>query len=454
MYDNVEYGFAYNATPSSFRAPLTSSRRSIHIDKDRSVAGQHVETPRQVRALRKGFRFFYRCSHLFWPLLFLTLFLFVLVAGTLCLLDSDINSLPNILPWCKPTFGDDSIWISLIAFGLFGPFLVLFILNICLVPSRRERLRENFFGDALLEELLSGQHIYEHFDSYGENNKSKGTIVFLSGVGAPRIVSLIHTDQLSLEYRTLAVDLPGSGSLAAVSYSLQRCERVLSEVFDRVLGPNRSNIKILLCAYGGASDAAMYFVEKNPNRISGLVLYGPTVEDKSTLNPCSYFCSCHNFFLGFYRMNWFCYLKNLIVLRYIRHSNIPEDVKDILVPNLEFNMSTIPVWNREVYGVDLVGQLNSYNKPLLLLTNKDSKFITRALESISNPTIRGLPHIGDAFVPYREWERCNGYIIGFARTLQSLPVEPRNRSASLASQEQGSSPDLKPKVKQPYRGLD
>ena len=458
MYNNNNENLGFYSPPSSFRTPLTSSTRSIHIDSMEDSSGQYYQakTPRQVRALRKGFRFFYRCSHLFWPILFLILFLFVLVAGSLCLLDPNINSLPNILPWCKPNFGDDSVWISLIAFGFFGPFLALTLLNVCLRPSRRERLRENFFGDALLEELLSGQHIYEHFDSFGENNKTKGTIVFLSGIGAPRIVSLYHTDQLSLEYRTLAIDLPGSGSLAAVSYSLQRCERVLSEVFDRVLGPSR-NIKILLCAYGGASDAAMYFAEQNPNRISGLVLYGPTIHDKSILNPCNYFCSFHNFFLGFYRMNWFCYLKNQIVLRHIKHSNIPEDVKDILVPNLEFNMSIIPVWNREVYGIDLVGHLDEYNKPLLVLTNPDNEFITRLLESINNPTIRNLSNIGDAFVPYREWEKCNGYISGFARTLQSLPVVPRNRSASLASlqqHDQGSVEDLQPEVQQPYRGLD
>ena len=210
--------------------------------------------------------------YLFWPILFLILF-FCISCWFVCLLDPN-HSLPNILPWCKPNFGDDSVWISLIAFGFFGPCLALTLLNICLRPSRRERLRENFFGDALLEELLSGQHIYEHFDSFGENNKTKGTIVFLSGIGAPRIVSLCHTDQLSLEYRTLAIDLPGSGSLAAVSYSLQRCERVLSEVFDRVLGPSR-NIKILLCAYGGASDAAMYFADQNPSH-QWTVLYGPT----------------------------------------------------------------------------------------------------------------------------------------------------------------------------------
>ena len=72
-------------------------------------------------------------------------------------------------------------------------------------------MRENFFGDALLEELLSGQHVFEHFDCQGEGNKSKGTVVFLSGIGVPRIVSLVHTDQVSLDYRTLSIDLPGRG---------------------------------------------------------------------------------------------------------------------------------------------------------------------------------------------------------------------------------------------------
>ena len=429
-----DYGFGPLSTPLT-----SSSRRSIYIDVDNPLASSvPAETPRQVRALRTGFRFFYKCSHLLWPILFLVVFFFVLVAGTLCLLDPGINDLPNILPWCKPTFGDDSIWISLILTGFFGPFVALSIVNICLRRSHREQLRENFFGDALLEELLSGQHVFEHFDCQGEGNKSKGTVVFLSGIGVPRIVSLVHSDQISLDYRTLSIDLPGSGSLVAVSYSLQRCQRVLNEVLDRVLGPSR-NTQILLCAYEGAADAAMYFAEKNPNRVSGLVLYGANVSDNSQKNPCGYFCSAKTFFLGFFRMNWYCYLKNLIALGHIKHSEIPESIKDIIIPNLEFNLSMIPVWKHEVYGVDLVGNLSEYNKPLLLLTEEDNPIVNRVLESIKNPTIRALANIGDSCVPYREWEECNGYIRGFARTLQSLKAVPRIRSASLASLQKSSA---------------
>ena len=40
--------------------------------------------------------------------------------------------------------------------------------------------------------------------------------MFLSGIGVPRIVSLVHTDQISLDYRTLSIDLPGSGSLLRI----------------------------------------------------------------------------------------------------------------------------------------------------------------------------------------------------------------------------------------------
>ena len=103
-------------------------------------------------------------------------------------------------------------------------------------------------------------------------------------------------------------------SLVAVSYSLQRCQRVLNEVLDRVLGPSR-NTQILLCAYEGAADAAMYFAEKNPNRVSGLVLYGANVSDNSQKIHADIFAA-PKLFSRFFRMNWYCYLKNLIALGY------------------------------------------------------------------------------------------------------------------------------------------
>ena len=33
----------------------------------------------------------------------------------------------------------------------------------------------------------------------------------LSGIGVPRIVSLVHSDQISLDYRTLSIDLQEVG---------------------------------------------------------------------------------------------------------------------------------------------------------------------------------------------------------------------------------------------------
>ena len=114
----------------------------------------------------------------------------------------------------------------------------------------------------------------------------------------------------------------------------------LNEVLDRVL----DLIETLkyFCAYEGAADAAMYFAEKNPNNVSGLVLYGANVSDNSQKIHAD-ISAAPKLFSRFFRMNWYCYLKNLIALGHIKHSEIPESIKDIIIPNLKFNLSMIPV---------------------------------------------------------------------------------------------------------------
>ena len=82
------------------------------------------------------------------------------------------------------------------------------------------------------------------------------------------------------------------------------------------------------------------------------------------------------------------------------------------------------MWKHEVYGVDLVGNLSEYNKPLLLLTEEENPIVNRVLESIKNPTIRVLANIGDSCVPYREWEECNGYIRGFCQDITVVESSP------------------------------
>ena len=65
----------------------------------------------------------------------------------------------------------------------------VFVCALCQRPSKRQRMQDDFYADALLEEMLAGDNIVDHYDVMGgavPGQPSRGTIVFLGGLGAPR----------------------------------------------------------------------------------------------------------------------------------------------------------------------------------------------------------------------------------------------------------------------------
>ena len=93
----------------------------------------------------------------------------------------------------------------------------------------------------------------------------------------------------------------------------------------RSWGPSR-NTQILLCAYEGAADAAIYLQRKTQTAYPAwccMVQTLVTILKKSM----RIFLQRQNFFSSFFRMNWYCYLKNLIALGHIKHSEIPRALR-------------------------------------------------------------------------------------------------------------------------------
>ena len=108
-------------------------------------------------------------------------------------------------------------------------------------------MKDDFYADALLEEMLAGDNVTDHYDVFGADNdvnlssgagsrtmKSRGTIIFLGGLGAPRASTQIHSRAAAAAgYKTISIDMPSHGTLSAVTFSLARCERVLLRVLRR-----------------------------------------------------------------------------------------------------------------------------------------------------------------------------------------------------------------------------
>jgi pimeloyl-ACP methyl ester carboxylesterase len=120
--------------------------------------------------------------------------------------------------------------------GLLLPMTSLGLCIYCSSPSAKQRQRDNFVADALLEELLSPAALGEHYSVFGKD-ASKGTIVLLAGASAPRFVMAAFAENLAADgYKVVIPELPGHGSLSSIPFSLSRADRVLCRVLEKEMG--------------------------------------------------------------------------------------------------------------------------------------------------------------------------------------------------------------------------
>ena len=132
--------------------------------------------------------------------------------------------------------------------------------------------------------------------------KSRGTIIFLGGLGAPRASTQIHHGLGGRGWvQTISIDMPSHGTLSAVTFSLARCERVLLRVLRRASSHSSSSFPqedfsrafpcrikrcrdlsvaemsinidpVLIAAYGPGAQAAMHVASRRPDLVAGLFL--------------------------------------------------------------------------------------------------------------------------------------------------------------------------------------
>ena len=370
------------------------------------------------------------------------------------------------------------LWLSLGMLGVLGPLFCVFACALCQRPSKRQRMKEDFYADALLEEMLAGEHLADHYDVRGSvpGESTRGTMVFLGGLGAPRAASELHSrDAAQAGYKTIAIDMPSHGTLSAVTYSLARCERVILRVLQREamleerarrnssfagssgsmsdrmrtesLRKDRSVEAIVLepflfVAYGPGVQTATHFTSRHPNLISGLFLFGPIVNLNDPgvcgCGCCSghgcFGCGCcfgHGFgccvngsaLIGnapcssIYRMRWANYLEDAMIRRRLARSDVPYDIRDRLCNGREFQVSTAIEWNYEIRHRDLVAELSEsgYNCPVRVVAGATSADFIRALTLVvPHTTCTHMMRIGDQYMPVWKWRECNDQLLEFA----------------------------------------
>ncbi len=98
-------------------------------------------------------------------------------------------------------------------------------------------------------------------------------IVFIHGTRLTRKAWTAQMSGLSDEYRTIAVDLPGHGTLADVPFTLSSATDRLAETIDREAGGTAIVVGLSLGGF-----VAMDLAARSPERVRGLVIAGATAE--------------------------------------------------------------------------------------------------------------------------------------------------------------------------------
>jgi len=104
-------------------------------------------------------------------------------------------------------------------------------------------------------------------------------VVFLSGIGG---ITETWSEQMEAVaeagFSVLAIQLPGSGVLNAVTFSLPRAERVIRRVLEAFGDENddEGTNKVLMVAWGISCHVAMYLAPRLDN-LAGLVLLGSPI---------------------------------------------------------------------------------------------------------------------------------------------------------------------------------
>eukprot|EP00941_MAST-03F_sp_MAST-3F-sp1_P003357 g3357.t1 len=347
---------------------------------------------------------------LVFPSLVLIIFGLLFLHGIICIIPFFVNSESvfnhNYNGTCSIHL---EVHVAEVLVGLFGPFVSLFCCVTFSAPSRKAQMGLSFFGDALLDQMLSGDAIEEHYDISGMNKP--GTIVFVGGLGCPRVVNRLHTDVLSRNHRCISVDLPGHGSLAAVPYSLARAVRVLYRVVER----EAAGEPVILVGYGGGSYVAMRTAALHPDIFCGLIVAG-RLHDYEHMGNCSKCCYLNHGCYELFNMRWVADVQNWRWhTRVDRHKDVPENVKNALAEE-SFQFSVAPDFVRELWRRSIIRPLAKFSGPILAVSANLSS-LAAFKRRVPKAQTRKLRRIHPDIMPLGNIKKFNAIIEQFTRSL-------------------------------------
>jgi len=102
---------------------------------------------------------------------------------------------------------------------------------------------------------------------YGSGNDRP--IVFLHGSGSSRLMWIPQLRQLSDEFRTISIDLPGHGVLRAERFTIESASAVAGAALEAYAGGEG-----VVVGLSGGGYVALALADRNPDGVKGLVLSG------------------------------------------------------------------------------------------------------------------------------------------------------------------------------------
>lgn len=182
----------------------------------------------------------------------------------------------------------------------------------------------------------------------------------LPGAAAPRGTLAPLASLVRERFRVITVDLPGQGTLAAVPYSLARCEMVLTLVVRRAqLSCPRK--RVILAAQGASAYVACHFALRPASErlTAGLIVMGRVPDYVGTAR-----CQCS--FDSLYVMQWAAVFANRALKARIAASDWPPMERRVAGQS-DFNMAAIPEIRNELHGLSLIYPLRDFKRTVIFL---------------------------------------------------------------------------------------
>jgi pimeloyl-ACP methyl ester carboxylesterase len=212
-------------------------------------------------------------------------------------------------------------------------------------------------------------------------------ILFIHGWLVPKEGFLPLIDNLSKEFRCIALDLPGFGESSKGNFSYEEIIRLI-ELFIAKLNLEKPNI--LGSSMGGS--LAIYLVSKDPKKYSKLVLRSPFLNYKQlpTVLGSKPAIKIHQF-LTEYQTGQKIYAKIFKFVVVTKSEDSNDNIKKDCASNFDtLSVSTARDLFFNFFKVDLVSKLNEVTNPTLYIYNPKDIL---AKWSVVKETVTKIPNI-------------------------------------------------------------